>query len=351
METILKADSLAIGHRSGRGARVVRADLDLSLHAGELVCLVGPNGAGKSTLLRTLAGLQLPLSGSILVRGEPLGSLSAQRVAQRIAIVLTEAVPVPAMSVRELVALGRHPHTSWSGRLGAADSAAVDAALELSGMKPLADRLLVELSDGERQKAMIARAVAQETPILLLDEPTAYLDLPRRVEILRQLRELTRRARRAVLLSTHDLDLALRSADRIWLMPASGPMHVGAPEDLVLDGSFAAAFATEGIVFDSRHGHFRVHDETLETVCLLGSGDPIIDRWTRHALFRAGFAVEMEAYGRPLVVEVLSADGKLHWRAVADGGAPVDSTSLADIAEHLESARRPALPAPAASKG
>ena len=276
----LQTHDLSIGY-TGRPARILAAQLDLTLRAGELVCLIGPNGAGKSTLMRTLAGMQPPLHGSVALLGDDLADLPAREVARRLSVVLTERVNPGLLTAYTLVALGRHPYTDWSGRLTQQDDASVRAAIAAVGAQNLADRQVGELSDGERQKIMIARALAQEPAVLLLDEPTAFLDLPRRVEIMQLLRNLARDQQRAILLSTHDLDLALRTADRIWLLPGDGSLHTGAPEDLVLSGAFAAAFRAEGVAFDPQTGAFRGSEHTQARVSLSGRGCPPSGRAAR----------------------------------------------------------------------
>ncbi|MBO9343739.1 MAG: ABC transporter ATP-binding protein, partial [Roseiflexus sp.] len=236
---ILATEHLSIGYAPRRGPRrIVASNLNLTLHAGEVVCLLGPNGVGKSTLLRTLVGMQPPLDGRVWLDGVDLSTLSAREIARRVSVVLTERVEVGQLTVYALVALGRHPHTDWTGRLTPHDEAIVRQALEAVNAVNLAGRLVHELSDGERQRVMVARALAQEPLVVVLDEPTAFLDLPRRVEIMRLLRRLAHETQRAMILSTHDLDLALRSADLLWLMAPGGGVHAGAPEDLVLGGAF-----------------------------------------------------------------------------------------------------------------
>jgi len=187
------------------------------------------------------------------------------------------------------VAMGRHPHTGWLGQLSEHDHRLVQQAIEMVGAQRLADRAFNTLSDGERQKIMIARALAQEPELLVLDEPTAFLDLPRRVECMALLRDLARRTGCAILLSTHDLDLALRCANQIWLLPYSGQIQVGAPEDLVLNGAFEAAFHSANVTFDRMSGGFHPLDTRLGHVVLVGEGVHYI--WTKRALERAGFAV------------------------------------------------------------
>jgi iron complex transport system ATP-binding protein len=300
--SILQTHDLTVGY-ARRPA--VAGPLNLTLDAGELVCLIGPNGAGKSTLLRTLAGLQAPLGGRVLLGRDDIRRLGARALARRLSMVLTGRVEVGLLTAYELVTLGRHPYTDWTGRLSAADEAAVCQAIAAVGAEALAGRLFGELSDGERQKILIARALAQEPELLLLDEPTAYLDLPRRVEIMGLLRDLAHRTGRAVLLSTHDLDLALRSADRIWLLAGDGAARAGAPEDLVLAGAFASAFQGDGVQFDPRTGAFALNTHTRGSIAVAGEGLPLL--WTRRALERAGFNVVTN--GTPALARVTAQPG------------------------------------------
>lgn len=293
---ILNTTNLTIGYPK----LTVAQNLNLSLLRGELVCLLGPNGAGKSTLMRTLAAMQSPLSGTVSLMGDNVHHLRQIDLATRLSVVLTDRPDTGQMSGYELVALGRHPYTGWSGRLSPEDEHIVQRALKMTGAVELAKRPVAHLSDGQRQKIMIARALAQDTPLILLDEPTAFLDLPRRVEIMRLLRQLARETDRAVLLSTHDLDLALRTADQLWLMAMGGTMQTGAPEDLILDGAFQAVFQSEGVTFDIHSGAFRVHDQTAGQITIRGDGIRAI--WTRRALERAGYEIVDDA---PLTVEIL----------------------------------------------
>jgi iron complex transport system ATP-binding protein len=237
---------LAIGYRQGRRTRVVHRGLNLCLRRGALTALLGPNGAGKSTLLRTLAGLQPPLAGEVWLDGRRLHALSAHELARHLAVVLTDRVDAGYMSAYALAALGRYPYTSWDGRLTAEDEAIVQEAMRAARCESLAARMASELSDGERQRVMLARALAQQTPIILLDEPTAFLDLPRRIEIMHLLRDLAHDTGKAFLISTHDLELALRLADELWLMAADGTFAVGAPEEICRRGDLLRVFADAG---------------------------------------------------------------------------------------------------------
>jgi iron complex transport system ATP-binding protein len=291
---LLTAEDLLIGYsKSRKASRPVAGPLQLALMPGELVCLLGPNGAGKSTLMRTLAGLQPPLGGRLLLSGTTLASLSPGDRARQLSIVLTERIEVGNLTVVELVRLGRYPHTGWLGGLSAHDEAQVQAALAATDTASFAARPVAQLSDGERQRVLLARALAQDTPIILLDEPTAHLDLPNRVRLMRLLHRLARQTGKAILLSTHELDLALQAADRIWLMPADGTLHAGTPEDLVLSGTFAAAFARDGLAFDPATGAFQLHEPQGATVRLLGEGAAAF--WTRRALEREGFQLTTTA--------------------------------------------------------
>jgi iron complex transport system ATP-binding protein len=282
---ILQTHDLTIGYRPDL---VVASNLNISLDGGQLVCLLGPNGTGKSTLLRTIAGMQKPLAGRVMLAGKDITRLNPRQVAARLSVVLTERPDVGLLNGYALVALGRHPYTDWMGRLSRHDRAVIRWAVDAVGATDLADRLVMELSDGQRQKLLIARALAQESEVILLDEPTAFLDLPRRAEIMHLLRHLAMETGRAILLSTHDLDLALRSADRLWLM-ADGRVRTGTPEDLVISGAFEAAFQGEGVAFDRTTGVFSVELEPGYQVDVVGDG--VSYTWTCRALKRAGFAL------------------------------------------------------------
>ena len=285
----LTAKQLSIGYQHSLGETIVASGLDCSLRAGEFVCLLGPNGAGKSTLIRTLAGMQKPLAGELRLSGKAMSDIAPRERAHAVSVVLTEAMPSGMMDAYSLVSLGRHPYSGWFGGLTAQDRERIEWSIDAVGAKPLANRQVSELSDGERQKISIARALAQEAKLMLLDEPTAFLDLPRRVELMSILRDLAHRENLALLLSTHDLDLALRFADRLWLMTPEGNLLQGAPETLALNGQFAEVFASENLDWDASSGSFRAHPAACLKVRLEGQG---IERvWTQRALERLGFGI------------------------------------------------------------
>ncbi len=331
MTASLRTQSLVVGFTApGRAPAVVAGPIDVELRPGELACLVGPNGAGKSTLLRTLAGMQAPLQGHVRLNGDDLQRLRPTTLARRLAVVLTERVDVGNLSAFALTALGRHPYTDWTGALSANDETVVRRALAGVGAAGLAARPVSELSDGERQKVMIARALAQEPEVLILDEPTAFLDLPRRVEILQLLHRLARETRTAIVLSTHDLDLALRVADRLWLMPSNGALLTGLPEQLALNGSLAAAFQGEGVEFDPALGAFRIQRQPCGPIGLAGEGAAAL--WTARALERLGFEVVAEGEPAPALVGVSAANGAARWSVTA-GGRRREFDSLAEMVE------------------
>ncbi len=242
----VEATSLAIGHRRRRTA--ICGDLNLALAAGEFVCLVGRNGVGKTTLLRTLSGVQRPLSGHVRLAGRDAAGLRQIEIARLVGLVQTQPIEIGALSAYQMVALGRYPHVGWGGQLSTTDHAVVRRAIAAVGAAAVAHRDVGELSDGERQRINIARALAQEPAVLLLDEPMAFLDLPSRMALVALLRRLAREEGVAIVAATHDLDLALRNADRIWLMTGSR-LHAGVPDDLVLAGHLAAAFGVERSAF------------------------------------------------------------------------------------------------------
>jgi iron complex transport system ATP-binding protein len=283
----LQTDALHIGYAS----RPVSGPLSLSLRKGELVCLLGPNGAGKSTLMRTLSGLQAPLKGSILLEGIPLEALSPVELARKRSLVLTDRTDPGNLTAGEVIALGRTPHTNWLGRLTPVDQQQIQTAIDLTDTGFLLSRRMPELSDGERQKVMLARALAQDTDLILLDEPTAHLDLPNRVAMMQLLHRLARTTGKAILLSTHELDLALQTADRLWLITRDGTLHAGVPEDLVLDGTFETAFARDGLQFDRQTGGFRIRLTEEGPVVSLAGPDSI---WLRQALAREGYRIRAD---------------------------------------------------------
>jgi len=315
--TLLETRDLQTGYLSGSRKTVITAGpLGLEIQAGQLICLLGPNGAGKSTLLRTLAGLQPSLKGSVEIEGESTKRLTPAQLAKKVSLVLTDRIASSNLTVYSLVALGRYPYSSWLGILNEADKAAIQWAISMAGIESLVHRKVHTLSDGESQKVMLARALSQDTPILMLDEPTAHLDLPSRIQLMRLLHRLARQTRKGILLSTHELDLALQVAGEVWLLQSGGQLYRGAPEDLVLNGVFEAAFVKEGIVYDKAAGAFIIHSGNTIPITLSGEGAAAF--WTQRALQRQGFVVNMQGESS-YSVHVSEAYGSISWRLEGGG--------------------------------
>ena len=260
-QAMLSTNDLAVGYRNGKRISTVLEHINVSLYPGELVCLLGANGIGKSTLLRTISGVQSPLNGEITIAGRNIESFSSKELSKLIGIVYTDRTLAGALTVEELVSLGRPPYTGFFGRLDNDDRRVVAEAIENVGMSHKTHDYVATLSDGERQKAMIARALAQETPIIILDEPTAFLDVASRIETMQLLRNLAQSQQKAVLLSTHDVGLSLPLTDRLWLITAHSTMIEGSTSQLITDGSLNNLFPNRNVVFDSKVKDFRVKDK------------------------------------------------------------------------------------------
>lgn len=253
----LRIAGLTTGYGRGRRRRVVSAGLSAALPEGSLTALLGTNGAGKSTLLRTLAGLLPPLDGEVRWNGLRLDDYTARTLPRTVAVVLTGRPAAAGLTVADVVRMGRMPYTGFSGRLSAHDLDVADHAMELAGAARLRDRDMAGLSDGERQRAMIAKALAQQTPAILLDEPTAFLDFPGKVAMLRLLRDLAVRHGKTILFSSHDLELTFQTVERLWLLSPRG-ITEGSPRELAADGSLERFFPTDGARFDRRSLRFTV---------------------------------------------------------------------------------------------
>lgn len=250
----LRNITLAFGSRElivNASARFVR---------GHLVALLGRNGTGKSTLLRAIASLGRTTSGKILVDGEEIGDIPSAALARKVAFVNTERVDVEALSVHDLVAIGRSPYTDWMGRLTAEDEAIVMRSMRVAGVESMAQRRIDTLSDGECQRVMIARALAQDTPIILLDEPTSFLDLPNRYELCTLLGQLAHEQNKCIIFSTHELDIALSLADSIALVDTPKLVHMPTAE-MVTSGSIERLFDSPYISFDAATHSIKLHRE------------------------------------------------------------------------------------------
>lgn len=249
METV-RIENLTIGYNTKKNRKVVASGITASLQSSRMTCLIGPNGVGKSTLLRTLSAFQPPLEGKVFIHGKDIATLTQKQLAKLIGVVLTVRPDVQNLTVADLVGLGRSPYTGFWGTLGEEDEKVVDEAINMVGIGQLAKRMIQNLSDGERQKVMIAKALAQQTPVIFLDEPTAFLDYPSKVEMMQMLHHLSRSAEKTIFLSTHDLELALQVSDTVWLMMDDNTIHIGSPRQLADNGTLGAFIERKGIVFD-----------------------------------------------------------------------------------------------------
>jgi iron complex transport system ATP-binding protein len=289
----LQTSNLLVGFKAEKQNRILFEPLSINLAIGELVCFMGSNGIGKTTLLKTLAGIHAPLSGTITRN-------------HSVAIVLTDKISGSLMKVRDLVTYGRYPHLNWWLTLHDHDRELIDDAIRQVHLESLADKQLNQLSDGQLQMAMIAKALAQDANILLLDEPTAHLDLNNRVEIMNLLRKLARETRKAILLSTHELDLALQTADKIWLATPEQKIVTGIPEDLVLNGTFDQVFRLKG--FDLKTGKIQHTPYRKIALQLTGTGPEFL--WTKNALERSGYEIND---GATIAIQVLTDATQIYW--------------------------------------
>jgi iron complex transport system ATP-binding protein len=251
-------NNLSVGYAERGSRTVVASGLSATVSGGELTCLLGSNGVGKSTLLRTLAGFQPKLKGEIRLTGRPIERFSARELAQTVGVVLTEKAELRELTVHEVVGLGRNPYTGFWGRLRKADETAIDAAIELTGIGHIAHRPVNAISDGERQKTMLAKALAQQTPVIILDEPTAFLDFASKIDIMRLLRRLAHESGKTVFLSTHDLELALQTADSLWLLDREHGLTTGKSAALIDSGIIEDFVRCDGVEFDRNTGVFRI---------------------------------------------------------------------------------------------
>lgn len=250
----LHTKNLSIGYKN----KILLSDLDLEIKKGQMICLLGENGSGKSTLIRTLLGLQVKLKGAIFINESNINSLNTKELAKHISIVLTSNVPPNNFTVYELVALGRIPHSNWLGKLNKDDKENIKKAMELVAISHFSERQVNSLSDGERQRVMVAKALAQDTELIILDEPTAHLDVGNRVALLSLLKKIAEEQQKGILLSTHELELAIQIADTIWLIDNDKKITKGSPEELVQSGVFGKTFNSENVFFDTKTGSFKI---------------------------------------------------------------------------------------------
>jgi iron complex transport system ATP-binding protein len=322
---MISVEGFSIGHQKGSA---LLSQLNLSVNQGEMVALIGRNGTGKSTLLKSMIGLLAPLEGVCLFDGKPFTEYTLPERARKISFVSSQLTQLPSLTVEELVGLGRVPYTGWMGRLTREDRELVRQALEEVQLGRFSDRRVEFLSDGERQRAMIARALVQNTPLMVLDEPTAFLDIPNTYELIRMLSRF-RDAGRSILYSTHDLETAMQCADKMWVIHGERIVE-GAPEDLGLSGLFNELFSTSGIGYDAQTGRFLFSGSNRGRVYLEGESEELII-WTRNALERLGYLVDKSA---DLKIKVTSTSQGVSWMLQKKGG-PVSFENIYSLARFL----------------
>lgn len=288
-EILLRAENLRIGYLLGKKEIKVCDGMNFELKRGELVALLGPNGAGKSTLLRTLSSSLQPLSGNVFYSGRLLKNISQRDLSRKISVVLTDHTQAGGLTVSELVSLGRQPYTGFFGRLKARDLRLVDEAINSVGLSFKSNSYMAELSDGERQKAMIAKALVQETDVLLLDEPAAFLDVASKLELMALLRQIAVERDCAVLFSSHDVEQALTLSDKLWLMSRAG-LLCGCTEDMVLQGHLSDLFRSNNVRFDIGSGVYRLCSDTSARVSVKAQ-DLCLLFWAKNALLRNGYGI------------------------------------------------------------
>lgn len=294
-DVVIELVNLTVGYRNGKKILPVLRDLNVSLLKGEMICLVGKNGIGKSTLLRSIAAIQSPLEGQVFINGKNVSRYPLHELAKTISLVLTDRIFAGNLKVEELVALGRHPYTNWLGTLSSSDRSKINWALDISGIHKIQNQSIGELSDGQFQKVLIARALAQDGDIILLDEPTAHLDLPNKISILKLLKDLCDQTGKSILMATHELEFAFQMADRIWMVLKEDELISGLPEDLMLNHTFEKLIDHEAVDFNLANGRFSINHEK-KWFCNL-EGDPAAVFWTANALHRLRWEVSEKQSG------------------------------------------------------
>ena len=301
-ENMIQIKNVVLGYKESYRKRIpISPPLNLNLQEGDFTALIGLNGSGKSTLLKTIAGLQTPLKGHILLFGKKLHTLSIHQIAALLSLVFNEKIRgTTHLSVYELVATSRYIHTNWLGILQEKDIKQIQRSLSLTNTLAFVNRSIEKLSDGERQKVMIARALAQETPLILLDEPTVHLDIPATIGIMNLLKHLATQEKKTILIATHHLDIAIQMADKLWLINPNGSISCGIPEEMILNGQLERSFSAQGIYFDKEKGTFKASSLSSNKEIVL-KGNKWLCRWITNALERKGFSVSKQKKDAPSI--------------------------------------------------
>lgn len=290
---LLETKSLSVGYTPSEGkSKVLQRDISVTIKSGEIISLMGQNGVGKTTFVKTISGLIPRLGGSVYYQNQELADIHPGDLAKKLSVVLTEKPYTQNLSVIELIAIGRHPYSSWLGTLSKKDLEAIDWAISETNINYLANHKVYELSDGQLQKVMIARALAQETDMIILDEPAAHLDLYNKIEVMMLLRDIAKKGK-GILISTHDMQISTQLSDKLWLFNFNEPVTAGTPEDLILNGTLEKTLYLQDYGYDMIHGTVKSTAKTQKTVNLVG---PEKEKyWTERALSRNDFAVNAKS--------------------------------------------------------
>lgn len=292
---MIQVKDLNIGYKNNKERKIVKHGLSFSINEGELICLLGPNGCGKSTLLKTLSGLIPSLGGEIFIHKLNTQNIHIKEQAKLISLVLTDQINYSDLSVYEMVSMGRNPHTNFLGSLSEVDRTIIHNALNSVNLSNFAERSYLSLSDGEKQRVLIAKALVQDTPVIFLDEPTAHLDLPNRVEIMLLLHNLCLSTGKTIIISTHELELALQIAHRVILMDKENGIYIGIPEEMILNKNLQRIFETTSVQFNPFTGSFEMHHNPTKTVNILSQGEGYYTYWTKRAFMRLGYEISSES--------------------------------------------------------
>lgn len=329
-DNVIDLKELSVGYTKGSRNIFILKNLTISLRKAQLTCLVGKNGVGKSTLLRTIAGVQAALEGNVMINHAPISQLSANELAATVSVVLTDRIFAGSLTIEELVALGRFPYTNWLGTLTDKDQRKIDEALVLTGIDHLRSCSIHELSDGQFQKSLIARALAQDGDIMILDEPTAHLDLVNKISILKLLKELTRKTHKSVLIATHDLEFSLSIADQLWIARGTDEFHAGCPEDLVLNGQFKFLIDHDAVDFNMDNGRFSIANVPDHFCRVTGKGALLY--WTLNALQRNGWGIQPDLATVEIIVG--EDDGMNSW-LIRKGETELKCDTVESLIEQL----------------
>ncbi|MBN2486751.1 MAG: ABC transporter ATP-binding protein [Bacteroidales bacterium] len=300
---LLSTSNLSVGYRTRKkGTNVLLSGLNLEIKQGELITLIGPNGCGKSTLIRSLCGVLPLLKGTVTIGGLDAASLTVSQKSDILGVVLTDPVYEKNMTIFDLVAMGRYHFTNWIGNITSADMEIIGDVLKKTGLAKKAANRLSEVSDGERQRAMIAKVLAQDVDLIILDEPTAHLDLSNRMELLLLLKKLSRKMGKGILLSTHELGLGMQVSDKVWLIDHNGNMEQSIPEELILNNSLNHIFGNNHISFHPFSASFELNPDKGLWVNIIGDG--IITACVIRLIKRLGINIARQPQDGAILIEV-----------------------------------------------